>query len=62
MEQPYYLWHCQRAGWISKTAGTTTEIKDAQQFDRAVAVQRAKAQRDHMGAFIIIPVSEADIL
>lgn len=58
----YLLWHAQRAGWISKTSGTTTDISDAQRFDRAVAVQRVKAQKDHMGAYTLIPVAEADIL
>lgn len=57
----YLIWHCQRAGWISKSHGTTTDIKEAQRFDRAVAVERARSTKDYQDNFMMIPVSEEDL-
>ena len=57
----YLLWHTQRQGWISKSSGTTTDVNDAQRFDRAIALTRVKSQKDYSGAYMIVPVNEEDL-
>lgn len=62
-EEPlmYLLWHTQRQGWISRASGTTTDVNDAQRFDRAIAVERARSQKDYTGAYMLLPVAEEDL-
>lgn len=56
----YLLWHTQRQGWIG-SAGTTTALADAQRFDRAIAIERARSTKDYQNNYMVIPVNEDDL-
>lgn len=62
MVEVYLIWHTQRQGWISRSSGTTTDLADAQPFDRSVAVERCRGSKDHNGTYAMIPVMKDDLL
>ncbi len=56
----YYLWNCSRQGWVS-SAGTSTELASALQFESGEAFRRCQRAMDYEGNLTVIPVSVAVI-
>lgn len=58
----YLLWHTTRQGWMQRSGGTTTEVKDAGMYEREDALKRCRDTKDHQGNVTILPVKSEDIL
>lgn len=57
----YILWHGTRGGWVANV-GTSSNREDAIRFDREKALAYVARNKDHTGAFTVLPINEADLI
>ena len=55
----YYLLGVKQSAWVTRTGQYSTDIKEAQQFDRDSALVRCRTHRG--AANILVPVLIADM-
>lgn len=61
MTASFYLWHCQRQGYITANGTTSTDWKQAALFNAAEALQRCRAAIDHEGVCQVLPIRVNDL-
>lgn len=57
MSPIYLIWSIRLAGWISRSGGSSSDHRDAREFDLDEAIIYCRKQRDGQGNFISFPVS-----
>lgn len=52
----FFLWHCQRSGWVTVTGTTSTDVSQALVVTTDEAYRRMEVAMDHEGNFGVVPV------